>query len=73
MTILQKLFLQISRSFFIFLVSSHVPDHRWAHALSQRGFEPTTSARIASQTTGLDTLPETLRLDIKGASILHEA
>lgn len=41
-------------------------DPRWAHALSQTGFVPTTSARIASQTTGLDTLQETLRLDSEG-------
>lgn len=36
-------------------------DHRWALAPSQTGFVPTTSARTESQTTELDTLPETLR------------
>lgn len=41
-------------------------DSRWAHALSQTGSVPTTSARIVSQTTGLDTLQETLRSDSDG-------
>lgn len=34
---------------------------RWERVLSQSGFVPTTSAKTASQTTGLDTQPEILR------------
>lgn len=34
---------------------------RWARVPSQRGFVHTTSARTVLQTTGLGTLPETLR------------